>query len=168
MNETCCSDNLDGLRIGRLGINKCTEANDVWLTLYDAAENGKGFGDEQLTLRPDELLEFCREVIRIANVPCGTQETTPHVSMNKEIAEKILTNNCALSDDGNGVLGGGDVVGGWRPGEQTIQLDGIFTPDELEAFAWWVRNTPNAAVRGAAEPRTLDGLVGGLNQEGNR
>jgi hypothetical protein len=59
--------NLDGLRIGRMGINKCTAVNDVWLTVYDAAENGKGFGDEQLSFGPAELLVFCREVLRIAN-----------------------------------------------------------------------------------------------------
>ena len=59
--------NLDGLRIGRIGINKCMAVNDVWLTVYDAAENGRGFGDEQLSFGPAELLAFCREVIRIAN-----------------------------------------------------------------------------------------------------
>jgi hypothetical protein len=41
----------------------------VWLTVYDAAENGKGFGDEQLSFGPVELLAFCREVLRIANAP---------------------------------------------------------------------------------------------------
>jgi hypothetical protein len=30
------------------------------------------------------------------------------------------------------------------------------------------KDVPNNAVRGAAEPRTLDGLVGGLNQEDKR
>ena len=60
---------LDGVRIGRMGINKCTAGNDVLLTVYDASANGKGFGDEQLSFVPDELLAFCREVIRIANVP---------------------------------------------------------------------------------------------------
>ena len=60
--------NLDGSLIGRMGINKCTACGDVWLTVYDAAENGKGFGDEQLSFCPAELLAFCREVIRIANL----------------------------------------------------------------------------------------------------
>ena len=58
---------LSPLRIGRMGIKKCTAVNDVWLTVYDAAENGKGFGDEQLSFGPVELLAFCREVLRIAN-----------------------------------------------------------------------------------------------------
>jgi len=55
---------LDGLQIGRMGINKCTAVNDVWLTVYDASRNG--IGDEQLSFGPAELLAFCREVIRIA------------------------------------------------------------------------------------------------------
>jgi predicted RNA-binding Zn-ribbon protein involved in translation (DUF1610 family) len=62
--------NLDGLRIGRMGINKCTACDDVWLTVYDAdaEENDKAFfKDDQLSFRPAELLAFCREVIRVAN-----------------------------------------------------------------------------------------------------
>ena len=60
------ANRLDGLRVGRYGINKCTAVNDVWLTVYDAAENGKGFGDEQLTFTPAELLAFCRRVVEVA------------------------------------------------------------------------------------------------------
>lgn len=62
--------NLDGRRIGRMGINKCTACDDVWLTVYDAdaVENDKGFfKDDQLSFGPAELLAFCREVIRVAN-----------------------------------------------------------------------------------------------------
>ena len=60
--------NLDGLRIGRMGINKCTTGDDVWLTVYDAEVLLRTFRDEQLSFSPAELLAFCREVIRIANL----------------------------------------------------------------------------------------------------
>jgi hypothetical protein len=41
----------------------------------------------------------------------------------------------------------------------------IAAPVKFQAEVWNRRKQANAAVRGAAEPRTLDGLVGGLNQE---
>jgi hypothetical protein len=52
--------NLDGLQIGRLGINKGKAGSDVWLTIYDD-------NDEELSFRPAELLAFCQEVVRIAD-----------------------------------------------------------------------------------------------------
>jgi hypothetical protein len=52
--------NLDGLLIGRLGINKGKAGGDVWLTIYDD-------NDEELSFRPAELLAFCQEVVRIAD-----------------------------------------------------------------------------------------------------
>jgi len=30
----------------------------------------------------------------------------------------------------------------WNPGEETACLDSDFEADELEAIAWWMRNTP--------------------------
>ena len=49
---------LDGLRIGRLGINKCTAASDVWLTVYDVFDD-----EEQLSFEPNKLIAFCHEVL---------------------------------------------------------------------------------------------------------
>ena len=69
--------NLDGARIGRMGINKCTACGDVWLTVYDAdaVENHKEFfEDDQLSFWPAELLAFCREVIRITNLQLVQQQ----------------------------------------------------------------------------------------------
>ena len=31
---------------------------------------------------------------------------------------------------------------GWTPGSKDATLDGLFTADELEAIAWWMRNKP--------------------------
>jgi len=28
----------------------------------------------------------------------------------------------------------------WEKGDEKITLDGDFTPEELEAYAWWLRN----------------------------
>lgn len=60
---------LDDSKIGRFGFNKCTTLNndkeEIWLTVYDTNNRHDKF-DEQLTFRPKELIEFCREVIRIS------------------------------------------------------------------------------------------------------
>ena len=60
---------LDNSKMGRFGFNKCTTLNDkkeeIWLTIYDTSNRQDGF-DEQLSFRPEELIEFCREVIRIS------------------------------------------------------------------------------------------------------
>ena len=29
----------------------------------------------------------------------------------------------------------------WRVGDNSVTLDGLFTANELEAIAWWMRNT---------------------------
>ena len=28
----------------------------------------------------------------------------------------------------------------WKPGDESVELDGVFTVDELEALAWWVQH----------------------------
>lgn len=52
--------------------------------------------------------------------------------MDKETAERILTDSGALRDDRKDELCGKAVWAGWSPGAQTIALDGLFTPDQLE------------------------------------
>jgi hypothetical protein len=29
---------------------------------------------------------------------------------------------------------------GWRPESHTMEIEGVFPADELEAIAWWIRN----------------------------
>lgn len=62
--------NLDGSQIDHYGINKCTTFDHgkevVWLTVY-AMDNRHDEFDEQLSFTPEGLLDFCREVLRIAN-----------------------------------------------------------------------------------------------------
>lgn len=61
---------LDNSKIGRFGFNKCITFNDkkeicITITVYDTSNRQDEF-DEQLSFRPEELIEFCREVIRIS------------------------------------------------------------------------------------------------------
>jgi hypothetical protein len=58
--------------------------------------------------------------------------------MNEEKARRILGES--VSDD-NSLVGHGDYID-WRVGQQEniIVLDGHFTPETLEAIAWWMRN----------------------------
>jgi hypothetical protein len=60
---------LDNSKIGRFGFNKCITFNndkqEICITVYDTTNRQDGF-DEQLSFTPEELLEFCREVIRIS------------------------------------------------------------------------------------------------------
>jgi hypothetical protein len=67
-------DRLDGATIGRLGITKSTVCNEPWLTVYDRENNGElAEFDEQLTLRPEELLALCRVVTACANAPAESR-----------------------------------------------------------------------------------------------
>ena len=61
------TEKLDGATVGRLGISKAQVGDEPWLTVYNREEENQGFGDEQLTLRPEELLELCRFVVESAN-----------------------------------------------------------------------------------------------------
>lgn len=60
---------LDKSKVGRFGFNKSTiiidNKEDVCITVYDTNNRLDEF-DEQLTFRPEELIEFCREIIRIS------------------------------------------------------------------------------------------------------
>ncbi len=57
--------------------------------------------------------------------------------MDEEQARKILST--WVQPDG-GLYCLGKYIS-WTPGEQSICLDDYFTPDELEAMVWWMRNT---------------------------
>jgi hypothetical protein len=58
---------LDGRRMGRFVLNKCTtEGRPPSLTVYDVANCGDAIADEQLTFTAMELIGFCREVLRVA------------------------------------------------------------------------------------------------------
>jgi hypothetical protein len=58
--------------------------------------------------------------------------------MDKEKAEGILLARHALNDDGTLHNVGWYLA--WSGGDDEATLDGIFSADELEAIAWWMRN----------------------------
>jgi hypothetical protein len=62
MNDLC--KKLDGMQIGRFGINVCTSASEKWITIY-SLDNLRDEFDEQLTFSPDELVEFCKKIIEV-------------------------------------------------------------------------------------------------------
>jgi hypothetical protein len=57
--------------------------------------------------------------------------------MNKEKAQEILGG--WIQEDGRLYSVGAYLA--WRAGDDCATLDGDFTADELEAIAWWMRNT---------------------------
>ena len=69
--------NLDGIQIEHYGINKCTTFDHgkpmIWLTVYSTNNYGDEF-DEQLSFTPQGLVDFCTEIIRIANTPVDQRE----------------------------------------------------------------------------------------------
>ena len=69
-NIHCLVGNLDGIQIEHYGINKCTALDHgkpvIWLTVYSTNNSGDEF-DEQLSFTPQGLVDFCAEIIRIAN-----------------------------------------------------------------------------------------------------
>ena len=70
-NLDCLVDNLDGIQIDHYGINKCAAFDHgkpvIWLTVY-ATDNHDDEFDEQLSFTPQGLVDFCTEIIRIANL----------------------------------------------------------------------------------------------------
>ena len=64
------ASNLDGIQIDHYGINKCTTFDNgnpvIWLTVYSTDNHGDEY-DEQLSFTPHGLVDFCAELIRIAN-----------------------------------------------------------------------------------------------------
>ena len=58
------------------------------------------------------------------------------MSMNEERAREILKRHIRP----NGGLGSCERYLSWEPGDMTITLDDFFTPEELEAIVWWMRN----------------------------
>jgi hypothetical protein len=54
---------LDGRRFGRFGFNKSISGVKPLITVYEL-ENSGDEGDEQVTFTSDELVSFCRYVLR--------------------------------------------------------------------------------------------------------
>ena len=79
--------------------------------------------------------------------------------MNEEKAKEILKSY--IQPDG-GLYCLGHYMD-WPPGDKEITLDCRFELEELEAIAWWVRNSSNAAVSNAVNgPNTPDGTSNGV------
>ena len=58
----------------------------------------------------------------------------------EEEARAALDGDYINPDDSIGSTAWNWNLASWIQGEKSIALDGDFTPDELEALAWWMRN----------------------------
>lgn len=64
--------------------------------------------------------------------------------MDEQRAREILGTTIRENDTLRGIE---DFVS-WHIAGSTVTLDGEFTPDELEAIAWWMRNkSPKSPIR---------------------
>lgn len=92
-------DQLDGRKIGEIEINKMTTIDGnkkhSWLTLYSANNRLDEF-DEQLTFSPDELISFCREILRIAEEQNYNRKCTKRFSLCLDCENK---NKCKRYSD---------------------------------------------------------------------
>ena len=76
-----------------------------------------------------------------------------------EVTEPLMDEKKAREILGDTIEPAGELVNfsnytSWKPGEIDITLDGLFSAEELEAIAWWMKNIKKEGEENGKETST--------------